>query len=211
MQALLDVRGELADLAVRCQLPVTASPDWVFATLAAVSNAQPWAVLVRDEDHVLRASLILFESEPDRVEMVGTDQGNRGAIAADSADAVVALAEGVHRSLRGRPSGSPVVLGPVDATHPHTQMFCAALPGSTLIEDDPIPLIRNEGQVLTHYLSNGMRRQLRKARNRLDTDGLDWTISVTTDANVISSQLPVLEQCHRERDHVHGRTSALDD
>lgn len=146
-----------------------------------------------------------------QVGIVGTDQGNRGAIAADSADSVVALAEGIHRALRGRPSGSEVVLGPLDANHPHTQMFGAAIPGSTFIEDDPIPLIKNEGRVLTHYLSNGMRRQLRKARNRLETDGLAWTVSVTTDPDEISSQLPVLERCHRERDHAHGRASALDD
>ena len=166
---------------------------------------------MRDEYGVLRSSLILAATGDSQVRIVGTDQGNRGAIAADDAAAVEALADGVHRSLFDRPPGETVVLGPVDARHPHTQMFSAALPGSTLLEDDPIPLIRNQGLALTDYLSNGMRRQLRKARNRLETDELTWSVAVTTDPDEIRNQLPVLERCHRERDHAHGRASALDD
>ncbi len=208
--ALQEVRTEIADLAARCELPTTASADWIFATIAVDPSAQPWAVLVRDEHGILRSSIVLASTGEGQVRIVGTDQGNRGAIAADSAAAVEALAEGVLRSLRDRPPGEIVVLGPVDANHPHTQMFGAALPGSTLLEDDPIPLIRNEGLALTEYLSNGMRRQLRKARNRLETDELVWAVSVTTDPAEIRSQLPVLERCHRERDHAHGRASALD-
>lgn len=209
--ALHAVRTEIAELAARCQLPTTASTDWIFASLSAVPSMQPWAVLVRDDHGVLRSFIVLAGTDGNQVRIVGTDQGNRGAIAADSAAAAEALAEGVHRSLRSRPPGETVVLGPVNAHHPHTQMFAAALPGSTLLEDDPIPLIRNEGLALTEYLSNGMRRQLRKAHNRLETDGLDWNVTVTTDPDEIRSQLPVLERCHRERDHAHGRASALDD
>lgn len=211
LAALLEVRADIDDLAARCQLPTTASADWIFASLAATSSARPWAVLVRDDADVLRAAIVLATTRENEIRIVGTDQGNRASIAADSTNAVEALSEGVHRSLRDKADRSLVILGPMDANHPHSQLFAAALPGATLIEADPIPLIKNEGQPLVKYLSNGMRRQLRKAHNRLEADGLTWSVSVTTDPADINGQLPVLERCHRERDHAHGRDSALDD
>lgn len=211
LAALQEVRDDVAELSVRCNMPTTASADWIFASLEVATSEEPWAVLVRDERGILRSALVLATANDGQVRIVGTDQGNRGGIAADSSQAVEALAEGVHQALRARPQSSAVVLGPVDANHPHTEMFAAAIPGSKLIEDDPIPLIRNEGHQLTHYLSNGMRRQLQKARNRLETDNMPWAVAVTTDSDEIIGQMDVLERCHRQRDHAHGRASVLDD
>lgn len=208
--ALYAVRDEIADLSVRCKLPTTASADWIFATLAADGSSSPWAVLVRDAPGRLHAAMILAVTD-NQIRIVGTDQGNRAVIAAESSAAAETLAEGVHRSLRGRDLNSIVVLGPLDAQHSHTQLFSAALQGSTLLEADPIPLIRNEGQEFFDYLTHGMKRQMRKVHNRLKTDARSWSVAVTVDPDVIRQRLPILEACHRERDHAHGRASALDD
>ena len=56
-----------------------------------------------------------------------------------------------------------------------------------------------------------MRRTLRKAANRLAADGRTVRTRFTCDAAEILGLLPQLEQVHRQRDHVHGRISDLDD
>jgi len=56
-----------------------------------------------------------------------------------------------------------------------------------------------------------MRRTVRKATNRLNSDHRTGTIQFTAEAAQITNLLPQLEQCHRNRDHVHGLLSDLDD
>ena len=56
-----------------------------------------------------------------------------------------------------------------------------------------------------------MSRTLRKTANRLAADGRTAVPRFSTDAGEIRGQLPQLEQVYRQRDHVHGRASDLDD
>jgi CelD/BcsL family acetyltransferase involved in cellulose biosynthesis len=56
-----------------------------------------------------------------------------------------------------------------------------------------------------------MRRQLRKAENRLATDGLGADMQIARSEPEIRMLLPRLEQIHIDRDHAAGRASDLDD
>lgn len=183
----------------------------MFTTLAAADSTTPWAVLVRDYDGTLRGALVLIDYPDNQVRLAGTDDGHRGAIAAESTDVAELLAEELERTLHARPASTTVVLGPLDARDMATQIFAATLPTSTLIEDDPIPVVRKDTDQLAQYLSQGMRRTVRKSYNRLAKDGRQWTVHFTANAHEIQELLPKLERCHRDRDHVHGRASDLDD
>jgi hypothetical protein len=61
------------------------------------------------------------------------------------------------------------------------------------------------------YLSHGMRRTLRKARNRLAADGVTARIEVMPAETLRSDLLAEMATAYAERDHVAGRDSVLDD
>jgi CelD/BcsL family acetyltransferase involved in cellulose biosynthesis len=211
LSKLHHLRPEFDELAQRCSLPATASTTWVFTTLAVTESTTPWAILVRDEQGTLRGALVLIDQPDNQVRLAGTDEGHRGAIAAEGTDVAELLAEELGQALRSRPAYTTVVLGPLDARDVATQIFSAALPSSTLMQDDSIPIVFKDTEVLTHYLSQGMRRTVRKAHNRLSKDGRKWSVDFTPSAREIQELLPKLERCHRDRDHAHGRASDLDD
>jgi CelD/BcsL family acetyltransferase involved in cellulose biosynthesis len=56
-----------------------------------------------------------------------------------------------------------------------------------------------------------MRRSLRKATNRIAADERRVQTRFTTDPAEIVALVPHLERVHRQRDHIHGRISDLDD
>ena len=65
---------------------------------------------------------------------------------------------------------------------------------------------RDGGDPYTH----NMRRQLRKAENRLTTDGLRADIQFAQTEAEVRLLLPLLDRIHIDRDHAAGRTSDLD-
>jgi CelD/BcsL family acetyltransferase involved in cellulose biosynthesis len=67
------------------------------------------------------------------------------------------------------------------------------------------------GDTIDTLLSRNLRRQLRKANNRLETDGV--TVETLFDASLVAldTHLDALMEIHRRRDHDTGRPSDLDD
>lgn len=172
-------------------------------------------VLLRDADGRLRAAAVLLTrggSGSAAVALAGTECGYRGVVLARSPDAARALGHAVGEALR--PRRQRVVLGPLPAASPLVGAFVSGLPGSfTVVNCDPVPLLRRRQQArdVAGYLSDGTRRTLRQAGNRLTSDGRRSAVEFVTDPPTILGLLPVLERCHRDRDHVQGRPSALDD
>ena len=72
--------------------------------------------------------------------------------------------------------------------------------------------MRRDGSLsAADYLTDGMRRTLRKSANRLAKDDHVLSIAFTRDRARIMRVLPMLEECHRDRDHARGRDSDLDE
>jgi hypothetical protein len=89
--------------------------------------------------------------------------------------------------------------------------FATGLWGAWLEPAAEIAVIRSADGGPREYLTAGMSRTLRKAANRLAADGRTAVPRFTGDAVEIRGLLPQLEQVYRQRDHVHGRPSDLDD
>ena len=137
--------------------------------------------------------------------LAGTDQGNRGVLTLESPEVAEEIARHVAVAMLNRLEPSRLVLGPLDTNDPRVHAFASTLPGAQLVAVDPIPVIEQVEPDARAYLSQGMRRTLRKAKNRLDKDGHEMTVLFTKCPHEIGSVVPQLEQVHRDRDHVHGR------
>ena len=209
-------RGELEALAQRCGAAVSARSTWMLSS--EITSNQPWAVLVRDPAGFLRAAVVLVEiggvnGASHIVTFAGSDLGHRGALLADDRLWARRLGIALSRTLPGRVRGWAVELGPIDADSPAIGGFVAGFPQLDVIDVAPIPMIRREPDLLeaTDYLPSAMRRTLRKATNRLETDGRTFEVHSTRGFSEICALLPALEACHRDRDHDRARPSELDD
>jgi len=170
-------------------------------------------LVARRGDGGLRGMLMLVreDSAPRALwTLAGTDQDTRGVLTIDSPETAEVLASALVADVHT--SGAPVelMLGPVSADDPCAHALASALPGGHVVPDAPIPVLEKREPSIDVYLSKGMRKTLRKAHNRLEKDGHVTNLSLTRDVGEISDWLPVLADAHRERDHVHGRESDLD-
>ena len=213
--SLRSVAVELADLTERCGSPTTAQITWLLATTGAMRNVQSWAVLARGETGELVGAVVLLNRTEGLYEVVtlaGTDDGQRGAILTQSVTVARTLGHALSDALCRMGRRRDVELGPLPADSPIVEAFALGLRGSACSVAERIPVIRRTDVVdVGAYLSHGMRRTVRKATNRLNSDDQARTIEFTVDAALIINLLPQLEHCHRTRDHAHGRLSDLDD
>jgi Acetyltransferase (GNAT) domain len=212
LQALGD---DLDALTLACRAPATAGRAWVFATVAACSDARPWAVIIRGAEGELRAAVFLVTipgRAADTVWLAGSLMGHRSPILARDPEAAHQLGIALIDALASRTRRAWIDLGPVDAQSAHLDAFLAAAPGLSSFTVDPVPVIRRTTSVdVGDYLTPNMQRTLRKAHNRLGNDGRTHELAFTRHPDEILRRLPELDACHRERDHAQGRLSDLDD
>jgi Acetyltransferase (GNAT) domain len=215
-RAVAAVAGDLAALAVSCAAPLTARPAWSLASSEATPLLRPWAVLARDAAGTLVGAVVLLDHVQDPravlTTLAGTDGGQRGAILTSDATVALALGDAVRAALDAQSSPSTVILGPLPAGNAVVHAFSAGLSGSTEDAAAAVPVIRREAGVEPDdYMAAGMRRSMRKATNRLAADERRTQTRFTTDPAEIVALVPHLERVHRQRDHMHGRISDLDD
>ena len=209
-EAVTALVPELEALADRSAAPATMHPAWLLPPLLADGTDHPLVAVVRDNGGRLRAAVALLvpQTPGGIVTLAGTDGGCRGALLADTAAAAEALGAAVGPVLRAR----PVALGPLPASHPHVATFARGLPGARVTPAEPIPaLSRRRGSSVDAYLPQHVLRTLRKADNRLARDGRRRELVLTSDPQTVADAVPNIERCHRDRDHVQGRASTLDD
>jgi hypothetical protein len=214
--AVAAIEQELGELAVVADAPLTARPAWSLVSGFVSDYLLPWALLARDAAGTPVGAVVLLDhiQNPRSVltTLAGTDGGHRGAILTADTTVALALGDALRGVLDEQSSQSTVVLGPLPAGSPVVDAFAAGLSGSRQEAAAAVPVIRRDaGTDPAAYLAPGMRRALRKAANRLAADGRQAQIRFSCDAGEILGKLRQLEYVHRNRDHVHGRISDLDD
>ncbi len=188
---------------------MTSRVPWLAATVRSLDGSEPWAVVARDESDRPVGAVLLVDDPDGTTRLIGTDDGQRGAVLAMEPAVGRHLGAAVVRAAVGR-ARHALDLGPLLPGRVVTG-FAAGL-GVPELPAASVPLIeRTEAGEVTAYLSHGTNRTLRKAHNRLRTDGLAPTVEFSADAGAVVAALPDVERCHRDRDHAHGRVGALDD
>lgn len=207
--------GELDDLFLAAGTPVTARRTWLRAWVVAYEPAEPVAVLVRDgETGRLDGFAALWarpDADHDLVAPLGRRQSDRGALPARHAAAAEALAAAVTAQLRARPRPWFLRLGQLPAGDPVAAALVRRLGGARLVPGVAIPKVEfGSATSAVEWLGGGLRKQLRKARNRLDADGVDASTAFTRDAGDVAVLIDEIEHTHRARERDADRTSDLD-
>jgi CelD/BcsL family acetyltransferase involved in cellulose biosynthesis len=203
---------EYDQLARTCGLPVTAREPWIRAQLDVEPEAAPWVAAVRADDGTLLAAAVLLDRAGDqrgRVVLAGGGEGHRTGVAAVGPAEAACLGAVLAAEVERRAVVPEVELGPLPDDE-RTGWLATALAGEVM-PTDPVPWVRTDkGPEVTAYLSHGTRKTLRKARNRMATDGLTHEVRFSRDAQVFASLLPAMEQAFRDRDREHGLPCLLD-
>jgi hypothetical protein len=133
------------------------------------------------------------------------------ALQATDADASAALAEGVAAALGALPGAWSLDLEQLSDGDPTMLRLASALDHAQVLPELRVPQVLFAGDHrLDTILSRNMRRQLKRATNRIQADGL--TLSIAFDrGNAISSELlDEVEAVHVARDRNSRRDSDLD-
>ncbi len=130
-------------------------------------------------------------------------------MAAADPEAAHQLGRTVLTHLAHRAPGQALDLGPL-LDDERTAGLADGL-GAEVVAGAEVPAMRSDqGTDVAAYLSAGMRKTLRKARNRVATDGLTLTLTTTDDADAVARSLPFMASAYRDRDREHQVPCLLD-
>jgi diguanylate cyclase (GGDEF)-like protein len=213
---LADLSADLGALHAELDVPVNARLRWLQVWSTVETSWTPWAVLVRErESGRLSAAALLARRQTEAGhEVVAMGHGPFGTTrfaARDGASAHL-LAQAVTHQLAALPGPWTLTLDNLPDDDPVGQFLIDLLPNTTATAIASVPFVdlATFRDAADPYTQN-MRRQLRKAANRLATDGLDVDIKIARTEPEIRMLLPRLERIHLDRDHAAGRASDLDD
>lgn len=212
MQKVVHQIGSLhTDLGV----PVMARTRWMETWAAVYEEWTPMTVLVRERatGQVEAAALLARRDGDDGAEVVSMGHGTVACtrFPSRSERASKLLTKGIKDELNtlGKwtlqfqqlPEGDSVA-----------KLLAQQLPNAEMAPDLWVPqVVFGEDPKLNEHLSRNMRRQIKKAWNRLEVDGKTVEMNVARSEFEIIELLPRLEEIHVDRDHDTGRTSDLDD
>ncbi|MBK6870497.1 MAG: GNAT family N-acetyltransferase [Kineosporiaceae bacterium] len=195
--------------------PLMSTWTWLRPWTSVHRDWDPMAVIVRERNgYRIEAAALLAQQVVDGVHHViaigrGPLQCTRLASRSDRGARM--LARGIIDAL---PSGGRWRLDMPELPEGDrvARILAQQLPGAEISQLMPIPRVDfADYRSGDNLLSTNMRRQLRKASNRLVTDGRAVHIDFTRDDAEIQQLLPEIERVHVDRDHSTGRASDLDD
>jgi hypothetical protein len=205
-RAVLAALPGIERLAAGLGLPVPARTPWIRAQLDSQPEAGPWAVGIRTTDGELVAATVLLDDRGG-TSLAGGGGGHRGAVIAVNADVAADLGRIVGAEADRR--GHETVTATLQDDH-LTRAFAAAA-GVDVASVPGIPALAfDHGRDIAGYLSHGMLRTLRKARNRFGADDRKAEVVLTRRDEEIVVSLPALERIYRDRDQHHGSASLVD-
>lgn len=210
-----DLGSDLDDLHHATGTAVTARSPWLHAWLAAYRPDDPWAIAVREGHTGRLAGVALLRTRAragyDEILPLGRRQLDRGFLPARTAAAAEVLGAALATSLASRSRPWVLRVGQLPAGDRVAAGIVRCLQGARTIPGLPIPTVDLRALATADdCLGKGLRRQLRKARNRVAGDDLALTIGFHSSPDDVESLLGEVEHTHRAREHHARRVSDLE-
>lgn len=217
-RAVLETLAEpLDDLVLATQGPVTARSAWLRSWAAVHGAFEPWAVVVHDRrSGALDAAAMLCRRElRGRVDVapLGFGRNDRSRLPARDASAAELLADRLAVELSRLGAAWTLRVEQLPTGDPVASALVRRLPVAALVRGGDVPHVRTAGGpgvVAEDHLARGMRKALRKARNRQIADGQEFSIERQTTPAAVRASLDEVAVVHRQRDRAQGRASDLD-
>lgn len=196
-------------------VPVMARTRWMETWAEVYDDWTPMTVLVRERatGQVEAAALLARRQTDTGFEVVAMGHGTVACtrFPSRSERASKLLTKGIKDELAklGRWTLQFQQLPEGDAV---AKLLAQQLSNAEMAPDLWVPqVVFGDDPKINDFLSRNMRRQIKKAWNRLETDERSVELNVARSEYEIMELLPALEAIHVARDHDTGRDSDLDD
>ena len=217
-EGIKDIRAvstDLDQLNSDLGIPLMGSWPWLNHWCDAFENWTPLMVEVRSADNgSLMASAMLAKivrGESTAVVAMGHGSSLFTALPARNQDAAQALAGGINEMLKGIDGAWSLELEQIPDLDPTLLFLADELEQAQLLPELRIPrVVFSSAHDVNEVLSKSMRKQLRRAQNKIHNDGLDMTISFDRGRAVTLELIDEVEAVHVSRDRHARRDSDLD-
>ena len=215
-ESIDDLAADLGILHNDLGVPIAARTRWLSSWAALSPEWTPWPILVRDRaTGRLAAAALLARREVDgMLDVVAMGHGPYAntRLPARNDRAARTLAKAIAESLQATGLDWCMEINQLPEGDAVGRMLAQRLPQSEMAAELWVPgvdLTSESGS--GELVSKNMRRQLRKAMNRLATDGHSAEVQFARTEPEIRLLLPTLARIHIDRDHAADRESDLDD
>jgi diguanylate cyclase len=197
-------------------VPVMARIRWAQSWMQVHEEWEPLAFVVRNRQsgQLDAAALLATRTSSSGIEVVPMGHGGIGYTSFPSRNErsarLLAKIIGDHLDQTGQPW--LLECCQLADNDPVAVLLAQKLPHAELTADQWVPRLNLEGfRSADELLSHNMRRQLRKAVNRLASDGHTVSFGTARTPEAIGQVLGTLERIHVDRDRATRDTSDLDD
>ncbi len=217
-QGLVEIRpfaGEIEQLRADLGLPVMASWSWLQHWADAFTQWNPFMVEVRaaDTQQLMACALLAYntKAEGSSVVAMGHSSSLYCSLPARDAESSRELAEGIARALNELSETWAVELEQLPDTDPTLMHLGEVLDNGQLLPELRVPrVVFATAHNVDDVLSKSMRKQLRRARNKISADGLELTIGFDRGRAISAELIDEVEAVHISRDRHNRRNSDLD-
>jgi len=215
MDELRKIVHQIGSLHSDLGVPVMARTRWLETWADVYVDWTPMVVVVRERatGRVEAAAMLASRETDGAFDVVAMGHGTVACtrFPSRSERASKVLAKGIKDEL-GKLGVWKLHFQQLPEGDPVAKLLAQQMPNAEMAPDLWVPqVVFGESPQINEFLSRNMRRQIKKAWNRLGTDGHVVEMTVSHSEFEIMQLLPQLERIHRDRDHDTGRDSDLDD
>jgi CelD/BcsL family acetyltransferase involved in cellulose biosynthesis len=196
-------------------LPVTARWAWLRATATHFPDWRPLVVTVPGDGEQPRAAALLATRRTGPltvVTLLGQARSDYAALPAADNAAAAALALAVAGAVQRLPKPWRLRFAQLPAGDPVLRDVADLLRHSMITPGDGAPSIRFDGRPNAEaYSSRNLRKQLKKAYNRLSKEGVTPVTDVASTRDAVAAVLPEVARVHVARDREARGASDFDD
>eukprot|EP00928_Gymnodinium_smaydae_P035590 TRINITY_DN25022_c0_g1_i1.p1 TRINITY_DN25022_c0_g1~~TRINITY_DN25022_c0_g1_i1.p1 ORF type:complete len:575 (-),score=83.95 TRINITY_DN25022_c0_g1_i1:687-2159(-) len=206
-----DINGINSDLGV----PLMATLPWLMSWANYFSTWEPLMIEVRSvlTKQLMAYAMLAKSQESDGLSIVAMGNGSskHWSLPARDADSACALAKGIADTLSKLHDTWSLDLGQVRDSDPVIRQLAIELKHAQLLPELPIPhVLFSTAQSVDELLSKKMRKQIRRARNHIEEEGLGMEIRFDRGLAISTTLIDEVEAVHVSRDRDNLGRSDLD-
>ncbi len=215
LKEIRPVAKDFDDLATDLQVPVMGSWPWLQHWAESFTNWTPMMIEVRTPDTGQLAACALLAVDMaesgSRVMALGHTSSLFAGLPARDPAAAKALAGAIVDCLDDMSDTWALELEQIPEDDPTVRHLNEALENGQLLPELRVPrVVFSTAHNAEQILSKSKRKQLRKARNRIEQDGLDMVIAFDRGRAITAELIDEVEAVHVSRDRHARRNSDLD-
>lgn len=194
----------LDDLHAATGSPVTARRPWLSSWMRSHPDFEPLVLVVQEYGGRIEAAAPLARRRSrflNEYVALGSGLSDQVRLPARTPEAAQALAQAVKAELCGGSRPWILIVRHLPQDDPVARALAAELPSAELALGDPSPTLRFvSGRSVRDYVSKNHHQQVRRMRNRIQSDGLEVRIEFLRERAAIEALLPEVERVCLARD-----------